>query len=117
MNKIQMRDVNLYKDSTDNQYYLSITYTVEIEEAIYEYHIPKVLLPISYSDDPIFFRCPVIRYGADETYVDIGFGKLLVVPNKDHMHYTCVKIKDKTKKMTLKEIEKKLGYKIELVSE
>lgn len=117
MSVMQMKNVNLYKDNTDNQYYLSITFTVEAEEAIYEYHIPKVHLPICDFDNPVITRYPTNRYGAEEMYIDIGFGKLLVIPDKDNIHYVTRKIKDKTKKMTLKEIEKKLGYKIELVSE
>lgn len=112
-----MKDINLYKDNIDNQYYLSITYTVEAEEAIYEYHIPKVRLPICDSDNVILSHCPTNRYVVHEVYIDIGFGKLLVIPDKDNIHYVTRKIKDKTKKMTLKEIEKKLGCKIELVSE
>lgn len=112
MNKSQIKDLTIYKDSTDNQYYLSIIYTVETEEAIYEYHIPKIHLPICDING-----CPATRYTADEMYIDIGFGKLLVIPDKDNIHYVVRKIKDKTKKMTLKEIEKKLGCKIELVSE
>lgn len=46
-------------------------------------------------------------------YADLGFGKL---PVKDNI-YEIKRIKDKEQTMTLAEIEKKLGYKINLVSE
>lgn len=46
-------------------------------------------------------------------YVDLGFDKL---PVKDNT-YKIKRIKDKEQTMTLSEIEKKLGYKINLVSE
>lgn len=46
-------------------------------------------------------------------YVDLGFGKLPVKYNI----YEIKRIKDKEQTMTLSEIEEKLGYKINLVSE
>ena len=74
----------------------------------------KLDLPISL--DRLDFTSDIEDYYTWERpnwYVDLGFGKL---PIKDNI-YGIKRIKEKEQTMTLAEIEEKLGYKINLVSE
>lgn len=74
----------------------------------------KIDLPISL--DRLDFTSDIEDYYTQKRtnwYVDLGFGKL---PVKDNI-YKIKRIKDKEQTMTLSEIENKLGYKINLVSE
>ena len=120
-----LKDLKLYKE--DDRYYLYAEYEKEDDDKITRTIIPKIELP-------------VMHYPYIENYeglcgikcdIDLGFGSLTAlrgdvsyprngkmcdVTNVFYVNYVK-KIKTKTKKMTLSEIEKKLGHKIELVSE
>lgn len=74
----------------------------------------KLDLPISL--DRLDFTSDIEDYCTQKRpnwYVDLGFGKLQI---KDNI-YEIKRIKEKEQTMTLSEIENKLGYKINLVSE
>lgn len=125
MFKQKLKDVKLYKE--DNTYFLDVTYLEDTDLYVKEVNIPKVLLPInntfsldiSYEGEigspritekvelnlPFDIKLPVYKEGASEFSCLYG-------------HYFTEKIiKEKTKEMTLSEIEKKLGHKVKLISE
>ena len=82
------------------------------------YHIDEISLKLDLpiSLDRLDFTSDIEDYLTWERpnwYVDLGFGKL---PIKDNI-YEIKRIKEKEQTMTLAEIEEKLGYKINLVSE
>lgn len=112
--KVELKDVKLIKNSYG--YCLDMTYRVEDDTEIREVHIPYLQLPIS----PHIFE---IRNDWDEYssfYVaDVGFGPMRMFGTvaKDKGETFIIKvIKEKTKEMTLAEIEKKLGHKVKIVN-
>lgn len=107
-----IKDLKLYKE--DNKYYLSALIDCEDNRGVYEMSIPKIEFPIAKN-------CSVdIMSGEyDKPYttvsIDFGLGKLYVEPFDDSgNYYTLTCIEEKVHKMTLADIEKELGYKIEL---
>jgi hypothetical protein len=112
--KVELRDVKLIKNNYG--YCLNLTYRVEDNTQIRDFNIPCLHLPIS-------FKRFMIRTERDqffENYVaDVGFGNMNMLPGSigcDSPAYTIKTIKEKTKEMTLEEIEKKLGHKVKIVN-
>ena len=113
MDKITLVDMKLHKNKLANgvySYYLSAEYNRENEFGIFRITVPHVDLPLSNG-----FSWSTSTDPFDVDLIDFGFGELPFRARNGGIIET--KIKDKTKKMTLAEIEKKLGHKIELVSE
>ena len=112
--KVELKDVKLVKNSYG--YCLDMTYRVEDDAMVREVHIPYLQLPIS----PYIFE---IQNDWDEYCsfytADVGFGPMrmfgTVVKDKGEC-YNIKVIKEKTKEMTLAEIEKKLGHKVKIVN-
>ena len=110
------RFVDLKLEEKGDAYFLNATYEYENEYGIYELNIPHLILPIRRHDLPI--HNVRIGYCENEDMFNLGFGELLALKDfKTGGTYQVKEIKKKTRKMTLTEIEKQLGYKIELVSE
>ncbi len=120
MNKYELIDLQLHKEKLDTNaevYYLSAVYRHETDSGVYEFTVPRIVLPIS--DDPILKRSTPgrTRYTWAYDSIDLGFGDLFLHPDEDgHIFYEKF-IKEKIHDMTLDEIEKKLGYKVRVVSE
>lgn len=113
----KMKDLKLNKEKLGKgayQYYLTAVIEHEDVAGVYETVIPHIELPLRLREVKQNDGCYCI---GPEMEIDLGFGLLNVYRNFDEPLYTTTKIKDKTQKMTLAEIEKKLGHKIELVSE
>lgn len=109
-----LKDLKLYKEN--DKYYLSALLIHEDKRGIYEVSIPKIELPIA-SDCSIDYTYGACGYFPNTTLtVDFGFGKLYAVPVDDDnkLYFTLTCIEEKVRKMTLAEIERELGYKIEL---
>lgn len=106
---VKLISLELYTDYILNvpQYYLKATYQVENEKGVYHITIPKIYLPVDASHLP--------NINTIDGKVDIGFGGMYMrTVNGVLMTETC--IKEKVRDMTVKEIEKKLGFKIRIVS-
>ena len=108
-----IKDLQLYKEN--NQYYLSALVDYEDKRGVYEISIPKIKFPIEQNciiDNTIGER----NYKPYTTVsIDFGLGKLYAEPfDNDGNHYTITCIEEKVHKMTLADIERELGYKIEL---
>lgn len=113
-----IKDLQLYKE--DDKYYLSALFSHEDKNGYYELSVPKIVLPISeccavnQTIDSYDYRCAT-RHTVS---ANLGFGELSVKPFDDDGNFfklTC--LEEKRYKMTLSEIEKALGYKIELQEE
>lgn len=112
MQKEELKKLELYCEKDDDgiveQYYLRAEYEIITEYKKSKIVIDKIALPV---------YCPTIRQDISldtfpYTTVDFGFGELQVLaPMRE------VIIEEYPQKMTLKEIEKKLGYKVEIVSD
>lgn len=109
--KYELINIELYKE--DNLYYFKMQYKVTNESGQWVLTMPRVKTPI-YSGKPIID----IRnsYGDFENVVqvDFGFGYLNTDADKDGYYY---KYEPTFEKLTISEIEKRLGHKIEIIAE
>lgn len=110
---IKIDKISAYEDDFYG-WCISVSAIQEDDEEVREIYFPRIQLPINRARIKTRFSYPCP--GVSRCYVDLGFGEL-PVPGNNITAYTKKVIETKTKKMTLKEIEKKLGYKIELISE
>lgn len=108
-----IKNAKLHHDS--NGYFLDMTYTIETPEEIRELHIPKVML--TFSENKVRIVTDYSYLGSGICHVDLGFGGCHVLKDRDGCWYTVETIKEKTREMTLEEIEKKLGHKVKIVSD
>lgn len=119
-----LTNLELYKDKNEcgyEGYYLKAEYLIEEEYRTVKLTIPKIYLPINEENLVININhgCCYDSYIQPETTVDLGFGELHLDKVKDQdvtYYYKYEVIDERAEKMTLEEIEKKLGHKIELVS-
>ena len=122
MNKERLVNLELYKDTNEfgyEDYYLKAEYLIEEEHRTVKLTIPKIYLSINENNLIIHREYYHNSYIKPETTVDLGFGELHLdkVKDKDgEYYYKYEVIEERAEKMTLEEIEKKLGHKIELVS-
>ena len=110
--RAKIKDVKLAQEG--EVYYLDLTYDCEDEKSVYVLNVPRVELP--YFDNPYI---NIINDG-DATNATIGFIGGVCLPiykDQNGALLSKVVIEEKTHKMTVAEIEKKLGYKIEIVSD
>ena len=113
----ELKDIKLVHEITE--WYLDLTYEYEDKKGIYEIHIPRVILPISDNMMP-FIDINRSRY--HDPCIQMGVYKLpLAEAETKHgvegkYPYTIKTLNEKCQEMTLEEVEKKLGYKIKLVT-
>lgn len=106
----------LYIDKKGDSFYINAEYEVTDSFGnVYEYRIKRLPMPIF--DDPRDDQGDMYAYSDHyykyDRYINLGFGNLRCTPE------TVVETKlvhSTTKKMTIKEIEKALGHKVEIVS-
>lgn len=118
--KETLKSLELYTDkdkSGRNQYYLKAVYEHKTKFRKTECTIPKIYLPVNFGEPAFKIPIPHCRHIVDENFIDLGFGDLLMVRDKDNVIFTEKVIEEYPQKMTLSEIEKKLGHKVEIVSE
>lgn len=104
MNDCKIKSIDLRKE--ENKYYLDTVIKVEDLNFITETHT-TLELPIKESEISVEFS------NNGEKFLNLGFGFLRCA----YGLYETMIIKEKEHEMTLADIEKKLGYKIKLVSE
>lgn len=93
----------------DNKYYINLSMIIETESSV-DRCKTKLELP---NIDTIKISREMCGYGTYGTFMDLGFGDLRCVDDK--VEYE--NIRKKEREMTISDIERKLGYKIKLVSE
>lgn len=107
-------DVKRDEEGLIEEVYLYLKYLQETEKGIYEHKYEHILLPIKTNDLPVIkpgLICinPMLR----DFVLDAGFGDC-AFRTKDHIVRV---LEEKTKEMTLDEIEKALGHKVKIVKE
>ena len=108
--KVSLDTVRLNHDGRDG-FSLHMEYIVEDENRVERYIFPYVRLPIQKDRFAI-----TTEFGF--MMADVGFGTTRLLPDPDFSNtsFTVKTIKEKTKEMTLEEIEKKLGHKVKIIS-
>ena len=123
MNEYKLIDASLVEDA-DGCHYLDLTYEYEDQYRISKVHFPMVRLPIERigNINHIFISSSVrhekvsIDFGTCDFDLELMCREFKDVDGSEYI-YRVETIKEKTQKMTVAEIEKKLGYKIEIVAE
>ena len=118
--KETLKSLELYSEESKagKSYFLKAIYEFENQYVKKEIVIPIIALPLCPGEHVICkSSChPSLKVDIPNT-IDIGFGDLPMMAD-DHNRYCYeVTVEEYPQKMTLSEIEKKLGYKIEIVSE
>lgn len=115
--KWTLKDLSLHKEENSkwHTYYLTAVYEVENESGIYELTIPKIDLPVRNGIPDMTVEHN--WYGEDHTEINLGFGDLELLHDSGRPAWFAKCVKEKTHELTMAEIEKKLGYKIKIVSE
>lgn len=95
------------------EYYLSATYNVGNDECQYEVKFPHIKFPIITNQRPIMEPRDLISACQDlPMRINLGFGFLEL----DSVGKVSYEAKILKRKMTVQEIEKLLGYEVEIVS-
>ena len=104
----KLKELHLVKEN--GMYYLSAKY--EIVEGNYQYvlEVPRIFLPLR-NEPTISETCLGVDW-EQEHLINLGFGELQMTKIKDH-YYTVTTIQEE---LTLEEIEKRLGYKVKIVT-
>lgn len=107
-------DVKRDKEGLIEEVYLYLKYLQETEKGIYEHKYEHILLPIKTNDLPVI-KPGLICFNSmlRDFVLDAGFGDC-AFRTEDH---TVRVLEEKTKEMTLDEIEKALGHKVKIVKE
>ncbi len=125
---IFLKDCKVFEK--DNRLYLKLVYEYEDDHGIYELIIPKIDLEIrtdflpTIGHDSYTGPMDILNYYVNSFYHTFSLLRDDVEVKKNGETLTCEKaayvintLKEKRKEMTIAEIEKKLGYKVKLVSE
>ena len=116
---VKLIDKQVYEE--DGLLYLSLTYEFEnIEgnnEGKYNLYIPKIALDIKTNDLPIINNYSYHSINNERYIYDFQAGKhnYILIPEDSNEEFHTFKIETKEKKMTVEEIEKELGYKVQIV--
>ena len=108
----KLTKLELYQE--DDKYYLRAEYEVITKTSKKKLTIPKIYLQTNMVYPIIEFAVPSLT--TSNATVDLGFGKMEMIQDNDGTVCITKIIEEYPQKMTLEEIEKKLGYKVELVS-
>ena len=119
---ITLKTAELYKDRVNDieQYLLRLVYECENNYGRYEVEIPRIDLgiPTDHLPDTIFEAQSQGTLCYPMAFIKFPNGNKFDAIMDKHRHILYQKtLEEYPQKMTLKEIEKKLGCKIELVSE
>jgi hypothetical protein len=107
--EIELKHLEMYKEK--DTYYLKAVYEHTTKYRKERLIIPKIILPVN-PKNVIINHATCYNHEAN---VNIGFGNLPIL-EKDGFSYIVKILEEYPQKMTLEEIEKKLGYKVEIVS-
>lgn len=133
---VKLKEISLYPQISNDlnedviEYYLQLVYEVETDTEVKEIIIPKVDLGLKSNSLP---RLEINHFGIgtiNEACIHLRHGSTLPLhrtsvtctdKNGDTVHtenaaWVEVVKREKPKKMTIEEIEKKLGHKVEIVS-
>lgn len=115
---VKLKEAKAYNPNGD-EWFLKLVYTYENDDGIHERVYPKVGLPISQ------YGLPADAFGCFRPHISTMDEMPLYLEsikdprNGNLLSPACIfdiLVEPKTRKMTIEEIEKKLGYKVEIVS-
>ena len=104
---IKVKRAMLYKES--NSYYIDVTYSVETDYKVEELRIPKIYIPLER-----LIRIDIDQYNGVLTCGDEC--ELPIVMDDSKQLFTTKLVKEDPEKLTIEEIEKRIGHSIEIVS-
>lgn len=115
--KYTIKELKVFKE--DGYWYMSAVVETETFSKVEEVRIPKIVLTSENTKMGIFEEHGMFLALRK---VDLGFGPLRLervydLESKANVDYVVKLIKEKTHEMTIEEIEKKLGYKVKIVSD
>ena len=118
-NKCFLKDAQIYIQ--DGSRYLKLVYEYEDSHGVHELTIPQVEFPFGNRLNLIYIHGnnPELQRLSIRLCTDGDVTNVYLHDTKSHdglVYYTDKVIKHKPKKMTIEEIERELGYKIEIVS-
>ena len=118
-NKCFLKDAQIYIQ--DGSRYLKLVYEYEDSYGIHELTIPQVEFPFGNRLNLIYIHedNPALQRLSIRLCTDGDVTNVYLHDTKSHdglVYYTDKVIKHKPKKMTIEEIERELGYKIEIIS-
>lgn len=118
MKEIKVKEAGLYCE--DGKYYIDATYTCEDDATVKEVHFPKIHMPLEEFEGDVDY----VWKAASSWYEPVRSCKRIKLGNVSFPLEECKGVthtekivKEKTRDMTISEIEKKLGYKIRIVKE
>ena len=118
-NKCFLKDAQIYIQ--DGSRYLKLVYEYEDSHGVHELTIPQVEFPFGNRLNLIYIHGnnPELQRLSIRLCTVGDFANVYLHDTKSHdglVYYTDKIIKHQPKKMTIEEIEQKLGYKVEIVS-
>ena len=118
-NKCFLKDAQIYIQ--DGSRYLKLVYEYEDSHGVHELTIPQVEFPFGNRLNLIYIHGnnPELQRLSIRLCTDGDVANVYLHDTKSYdglVYYTDKVIKHKPKKMTIEEIERELGYKVEIVS-
>lgn len=114
----KLESAELWRDEKDGNYYLRLEYLCETESEIFKIIFPKVGVGIPLCGSRLRYR---VRNEMDVVDCKMLFNTPdawhYLFPDEDGNVYYEEIISKKTHELTLEDIEKKLGYKVKIVSD
>lgn len=112
-----LEDVKLYKEN--NKYYFDLRYIVIEDGAYYRIRFPKVKVLFNNNAPTVYSESSIFDFGDSYTSTLQLFSndRFYIYPDRTGVKVIKIFIKNIRKKMTLEEIEKELGYEVELIDE
>ena len=118
-NKCSLKDAQIYIQ--DNTRYLKLVYEYEDSHGVHELTIPQVEFPFGNRLNLIYIpeNNPALQRLSIHLCTEGDVANVYLHDTKSYdglVYYTDKIIKHKPKKMTIEEIERELGYKVEIIS-
>lgn len=115
ISKTKLVSLTLHENKNDcPRYYLQAVYEVEDERGLHKLTIPRIALPVTNGGPTITIESG--HFGDEVATIDIGFGEVLLYKHEGAYAVTEL-LEEKVHDMTVEDIEKKLGYKVRVVSD
>lgn len=109
----KITDIKIYQDPDTGTHFLDITGTRTTDTKVSEVHLPKVYFPIELAEIRVTSSSPFVE---SKAYLRLPVQECRLCDDETGSFMYEKTIRDIPKKMTLDEIEKALGHKVEIVS-
>ena len=97
---------------SNNAKKIVVTYEEERKDGV---HRRIVYVPMLFNDYRVIDTTPSYdAFMSNEAFVDLGFGSMKIL-SKNQIMVKDILVKERVEKLTIEDIEKQLGYRIEIV--